>query len=188
MTLSRVFCTWTFFDFLTHCGLFWFQFIFLVSRSLSAKIIYQVFPVHESSTLKILQTKWVKKILQKQPMSKYFLFFSKFSKKLLLILLKNDFIFQDDICNYFGVQIALYFAWLGHYTKALFIPAFVGFMFWVCDVFFREIGFTKFFVKLILRKNNNKILLSLKLWINLIYITLKKCCCLTQLIQYITVS
>ena len=40
-------------------------------------------------------------------------------------------IFPDDICDYFGVQIALYFAWLGHYTKALLIPAFVGCMFWV---------------------------------------------------------
>ena len=78
-------------------------------------------------------------------------------------MLKKLSYIQDDICNYFGVQIALYFAWLGHYTKALFIPAFVGFMFWVCDVFFREIGFKKFFVKLISRKNNNKILLSLKL-------------------------
>ena len=44
-------------------------------------------------------------------------------------------------------------------------------MFWVCDVFFREIGFANFFVKLISRKNNNKILLSLKLWINLIFLS-----------------
>ena len=41
--------------------------------------------------------------------------------------------FADDICDYFGVQIALYFAWLGHYTKALCIPAIVGFLFWVIN-------------------------------------------------------
>ena len=39
-------------------------------------------------------------------------------------------VFTDEICDYFGVQIALYFAWLGHYTTALSIPAIVGFLFW----------------------------------------------------------
>lgn len=37
----------------------------------------------------------------------------------------------DDICEYFGVKIGMYFAWLGHYTTALGIPAIVGFVFWV---------------------------------------------------------
>ena len=36
-----------------------------------------------------------------------------------------------EICDYFGVKIALYFAWLGHYTTALFIPTIVGIVFWV---------------------------------------------------------
>lgn len=39
--------------------------------------------------------------------------------------------FSDDICEYFGVKIGMYFAWLGHYTAALSIPAIVGLMFWV---------------------------------------------------------
>lgn len=35
-------------------------------------------------------------------------------------------IFIDDIANYFGVKVALYFAWLGHYTCALSVPAVLG--------------------------------------------------------------
>lgn len=37
----------------------------------------------------------------------------------------------DEICDYFGVKITMYFAWLGHYTTALIVPAVVGFIFWV---------------------------------------------------------
>lgn len=32
----------------------------------------------------------------------------------------------DDIAAYFGVKVALYFAWLGHYTCALGVPAVFG--------------------------------------------------------------
>lgn len=41
-------------------------------------------------------------------------------------------LFLDDICDYFGVKIAIYFAWLGHYTKALTLPAFFGLFMWLC--------------------------------------------------------
>ena len=37
----------------------------------------------------------------------------------------------DKISEYFGIKIAFYFAWLGHYTTALTVPAFVGLGFWV---------------------------------------------------------
>lgn len=43
----------------------------------------------------------------------------------------RDCVFTDDICEYFGVKIGMYFAWLGHYTTALSVPAVVGFLFWV---------------------------------------------------------
>ena len=43
----------------------------------------------------------------------------------------NDESVSDDICDYFGIKIAFYFSWLGHYTTALCIPAAVGFLVWV---------------------------------------------------------
>jgi anoctamin-8 len=36
----------------------------------------------------------------------------------------------DKICNYFGVKLALYFAWIGFYTRALIIPAILGLLVW----------------------------------------------------------
>jgi anoctamin-8 len=36
----------------------------------------------------------------------------------------------DDIASYFGVKVALYFAWLGHYTCALCVPAVFGTLLW----------------------------------------------------------
>ncbi|XP_034099300.1 anoctamin-8 isoform X2 [Drosophila albomicans] len=63
-------------------------------------LITQVFPLHESGSLAQLQTHWVKQICAPQPL--------------------------DDIAAYFGVKVALYFAWLGHYTCALGVPAVFG--------------------------------------------------------------
>ncbi|KAH8375735.1 hypothetical protein KR093_008376 [Drosophila rubida] len=63
-------------------------------------LITQVFPLHESCSLTQLQTHWVKQIFAPQPL--------------------------DDIAAYFGVKVALYFAWLGHYTCALGVPAVFG--------------------------------------------------------------
>lgn len=36
----------------------------------------------------------------------------------------------DDICEYFGVKIAMYFAYLGHYTGLLTIPTVLGILVW----------------------------------------------------------
>ena len=39
----------------------------------------------------------------------------------------------DKVCEYFGVKIALYFAYLGHYTTFLLWPALLGLFFWVFE-------------------------------------------------------
>lgn len=40
-------------------------------------------------------------------------------------------IFVDDICDYFGVKISMYFAWLGFYTNSMLYPAVIGFLLWI---------------------------------------------------------
>ncbi|NXN19642.1 ANO8 protein, partial [Indicator maculatus] len=63
-------------------------------------VIQQLFPLHEQRILKRLMKSWVQAICEAQPL--------------------------DEICDYFGVKIALYFAWLGFYTSAMVYPAVFG--------------------------------------------------------------
>ncbi|XP_011313514.1 anoctamin-8 isoform X5 [Fopius arisanus] len=77
----------------------------IIPKCISAGVISQVFPLHELPALEKLQKSWVRAFFSPQPL--------------------------DDICNYFGVKITMYFAWLGHYTTALVVPAAVGVIFWV---------------------------------------------------------
>ncbi|XP_076385497.1 anoctamin 8 white walker isoform X4 [Megachile rotundata] len=77
----------------------------IIPKCISSGIISQVFPLHELPALEKLQRTWVRAFLSPQPL--------------------------DDICKYFGVKITMYFAWLGHYTTALIVPAAVGAIYWI---------------------------------------------------------
>jgi anoctamin-8 len=67
---------------------------------LSHGIIHQVFAVHNEEELKYLVKNWVQAVFRSQPI--------------------------DKVCSYFGVKLAMYFAYLGHYTRALVIPTVFG--------------------------------------------------------------
>ncbi|ERL84032.1 hypothetical protein D910_01351, partial [Dendroctonus ponderosae] len=86
----------------------------IVPKFLTSGVISQVFPIHEPPALERLQQTWVQDIFAKQPL--------------------------DEITEYFGVKIGMYFAWLGHYTTALSIPAVVGFIFWTIQ----DVGYVVF--------------------------------------------
>ncbi|XP_054289963.1 anoctamin-8-like isoform X2 [Macrosteles quadrilineatus] len=94
----------------------------IVPKCLSAGIIAQVFPLHDLEALRKLRNTWVRSFTRTQPL--------------------------DEVSTYFGVKIAMYFAWLGHYTTALIVPAIVGFTFWIGfgrgDQATEDVGFVLF--------------------------------------------
>ena len=75
-------------------------FINLVSTLLTLDVVEQMLPLHQSESLNFLQKHWVFAFFDSQPL--------------------------DQIEQYFGSEIGLYFAWLGHLTTALWAPAVVG--------------------------------------------------------------
>ncbi|CAF1031437.1 unnamed protein product [Rotaria sordida] len=79
----------------------------LIQRSLEKHLIRQVIPLHNKQTLNHLRDTWVwpHTFFKRQPI--------------------------EDIRQYFGVKIALYFCWLSFYTKALCFPAFYGIIIWL---------------------------------------------------------
>ncbi|KAM3958420.1 anoctamin 8 white walker [Aphomia sociella] len=77
----------------------------IVPACVSRGVVAGMFPLHERNALESLRKKWVKTFFSPQPL--------------------------DEISEYFGVKIAMYFAWLGHYTQSLTVPAAVGFLFWI---------------------------------------------------------
>lgn len=76
-------------------------------------LIKQVFPLHETNALTQLKTSWVRKFFAPQPLGKW-------SVEFWFWQISRLYSFPDDIASYFGVKVALYFAWLGHYTCKLF--------------------------------------------------------------------
>ncbi|KAG9486512.1 hypothetical protein GDO78_006726 [Eleutherodactylus coqui] len=76
----------------------------LVPELAARGVIQQVFPVHEQRMLSRLMKSWVQAICERQPL--------------------------DEICEYFGVKIGMYFSWLGFYTSSLVYPAVFGMMLW----------------------------------------------------------
>ncbi|KAF8375114.1 anoh-2, partial [Pristionchus pacificus] len=72
----------------------------IVPTLLTRRIITSLLPLHDSDTLVDLRTSWVFTLWGDQPL--------------------------QLIRSYFGSEIALYFAWLDHMTKALWFPALLG--------------------------------------------------------------
>ncbi|KAK2822195.1 hypothetical protein Q5P01_022260 [Channa striata] len=77
----------------------------IIPELIARGVIHQMFPLHEQRILNQLMTSWVQAVCEKQPL--------------------------DDICDYFGVKIAMYFAWLGFYTNSMLYPAVIGFLLWI---------------------------------------------------------
>ncbi|XP_056598797.1 anoctamin-8 isoform X1 [Triplophysa dalaica] len=77
----------------------------IIPELLARGVILQMFPIHEQRILNQLMTSWVQAVCEKQPL--------------------------DDIYDYFGVKIAMYFAWLGFYTNSMLYPAVIGFLLWI---------------------------------------------------------
>ncbi len=71
---------------------------------MSSKVIKDIFPMHDRGCISELRRTWVRGFTHHQPI--------------------------DKVKDYFGIEIALYFAWLGHYTKALLFPAIFGMLCW----------------------------------------------------------
>lgn len=72
----------------------------ILYKLIKLNLIESVFPIHSRVDLNELRCLWVSSFLSPQPL--------------------------DLIRKYFGFRIAMYFAFLGHYTKWLFFPAILG--------------------------------------------------------------
>ncbi|XP_050715998.1 anoctamin-8-like isoform X3 [Eriocheir sinensis] len=78
----------------------------IIPKFQSVGLIHAILPLHDYKRLEHLRATWVQTFFRYQPI--------------------------EAIQQYFGSKIAIYFAWLGHYTTALTVPAVIGLIFWVC--------------------------------------------------------
>ncbi|NXG40273.1 ANO8 protein, partial [Dromaius novaehollandiae] len=88
-------------------------------------VIQQVFPLHEQRILKRLMKSWVQAVCEAQPLGKA-LRGGTGGHRGSLPRSRPRHPPPDEICDYFGVKIAMYFAWLGFYTSAMVYPAVFG--------------------------------------------------------------
>jgi anoctamin-8 len=72
----------------------------VLSKLIKLKLIDCMFPLHSRRCLRELQSNWVSSFWSRQPL--------------------------DAITSYFGLKIAMYFSFLGHYTTWVSFPAFLG--------------------------------------------------------------
>lgn len=106
---------------------------------LSARgVIQQVFPLHEQRILGQLMKSWVQAVCEKQPLGQHpqlthtHTHSSPVTHPPGYIKKQSRLLgFTDDICDYFGVKVAMYFAWLGFYTTSMLYPAVIGFVLWM---------------------------------------------------------
>lgn len=87
-----------------------------------SKIILAAFPIHDFEELKTLQLKWLSLFAPpwQQPIGNTLRF--DISIRLMYIYIFGI----DDIKNYFGERIGLYFYYIQHYVESLMIPAILG--------------------------------------------------------------
>lgn len=87
--------------------------------------IVQIYPLHEFETLNTLKSIWVKQLWTRQPLGVYCY---NLTKSIIYLFTSH----VEDIVEYFGMRIGLYFAWLENYTYSLTIPAVIGVLVWIC--------------------------------------------------------
>lgn len=91
-----------------------------------------MFPLHEQRILNQLMTSWVQAVCERQPLGRKHLKAGLLNAAFLTRLNKSaPSQSADDICDYFGVKISMYFAWLGFYTNSMLYPAVIGFLLWI---------------------------------------------------------
>ncbi|NWR81392.1 ANO8 protein, partial [Centropus unirufus] len=92
-------------------------------------VIQQVFPLHEQRILKRLMKSWVQAVCEAQPLGEVLTgvaWGGTWGSQPCSPPPPQPLTPADEICDYFGVKIAMYFAWLGFYTSAMVYPAVFG--------------------------------------------------------------